>query len=97
MRIKLVITPQNGVLLLAQTGKRMKKHHLCPGLLGEVNLKVGERFVQLKVAGMDRIPARTSKCGSVVEIWTDQGILTLDDYSISVDRRLSMLLRKAER
>ena len=63
--------------------------------LPEVSLKQGDHFVQLKVNGMQRIKTKTSKCGSVVEFKTSEGVLTVDDYAISADDQLARYLQQA--
>lgn len=61
----------------------------------QVSLKQGDHFVQLKVNGMQRIQTKTSKCGSVVEFKTSEGVLTIDDYTISADDQLARYLQQA--
>ena len=51
--------------------------------------------MQLKVNGMQRIKTKTSKCGSVVEFKTSEGVLTVDDYTISADDQLARYLQQA--
>lgn len=63
--------------------------------LDMVSLKQGDHFVQLKVNGMQRIKTKTSKCGSVVEFKTSEGVLTVDDYTISADDQLARYLQQA--
>lgn len=78
---------RNTVLWLVLTGLRV-----C---VTEVSLKQGDHFVQLKVNGMQRIQTKTSKCGSVVEFKTVEGVLTVDDYTISADDQLAGYLQQA--
>eukprot|EP00438_Fugacium_kawagutii_P020974 Skav222227 [mRNA] locus=scaffold2099:34635:41640:+ [translate_table: standard] len=64
-----------------QVAQSKPKRQLSSTIPDDVSLKQGDHFVQLKVNGMQRIQTKTSKCGSVVEFKTVEGVLTVDDYS----------------
>jgi len=46
-------------------------------------------FLQLKVLSMTRVTMKSSKCGSVVKLHTQDGTLTIDDTELSADEQLA--------
>ncbi|CAE7564443.1 unnamed protein product, partial [Symbiodinium microadriaticum] len=57
--------------------------------LDMVTVSAEPHFVQLKVVSMKRVQMRSSKCGSVVQLHTEGGVLTIDDTTMSADEQLT--------
>mmetsp|Transcript_63589 Transcript_63589/g.131705 ORF Transcript_63589/g.131705 Transcript_63589/m.131705 type:complete len:864 (+) Transcript_63589:81-2672(+) len=57
--------------------------------LDMVTVSAEPHFVQLKVVSMKRLQMRSSKCGSVVQLHTEGGVLTIDDTTMSADEQLT--------
>mmetsp|Transcript_43837 Transcript_43837/g.102371 ORF Transcript_43837/g.102371 Transcript_43837/m.102371 type:complete len:854 (-) Transcript_43837:64-2625(-) len=63
--------------------------------LDMVTLSAEPHFLQLKVTSMKRVQMRSSKCGSVVELHTQEGVLTIDDTTLTADANLATYMEEA--
>jgi len=53
--------------------------------LKSLQMNLLSKVLEVKIAGFQRVPVRSSKCGSVVHLQTPYGRLTLDDLTLSAD------------
>jgi len=81
---------KDGTLQVATRSKPAKLSSTLPDNsfkeLKELTLKAtGDGMLKLSVTSFLRVRVRSSKCGSVVKLQTNYGMMTLDDYDMEAD------------